>query len=51
LGDFPSLKDLETSNILTKSNINVEAYRVKILGSFLQDKKRAFHLDIINKKI
>jgi len=31
MGDFPSLKDLETSNAFTKSNINITENKAKLV--------------------
>ncbi len=44
LGDFPSLRDLETSNA-TKSNLDIAASTAQLAKQILQDKTRKAYYD------
>ena len=50
LGDFPSLRDLETSNA-TKSNLDIAGSTAQLARQILEDKTRKAYYDKICKEI
>lgn len=51
LSEFPSLRDLETSNAFTKSNLNIADSRSALLKQILSNELRKEHLNQITTKI
>ena len=51
MADFPSLRDLETSNIYTKSNLNLKEMRKELQNQILNDPVRKDHLAKINASL
>lgn len=51
MGDYPSLRDLETSNAFTRSNVNLTQARRELQTQIMLDPKRKKHLEEITAKL